>query len=308
MVKMLTRVLSLVEQVTLPRYRQIALGYEPTYYGASANIARRLGLKNTIPQGCYAWSHGCRLLDGDDVRYYMRFPNLSGNVLVARRKEATFLSENGIRRVYAVGLPICYAKPSNVSRRRGSLLVMPPHATSHSRPSIVFCEYFEYIKSISHHFKRVVCCLSRQCLQVKSIRQLCEDAGIPVVCGSAIDDGNSLVRTRQLLETFDYVTTNTFGSHLAYAMAFSAKVSIAGPLHTPCPEDAANEPFYIENPDLNEPAYRRNRQQITEKTFAELKVDPWTAREHVEWGRHLIGADNVRSPREIGKLLGLQGA
>lgn len=306
--KMLTRLRSLAQQIKLPRYRKIALGYEPTYYGAAANIARQLSLKSTTPHHCYVWSHGCRLLDGEDVRYYIRFPELSGHVLVARQTEAAFLSANGIGKVYAVGLPICYAQPSNASRNRGSLLVMPPHATSHSRSSSAFCEYFEYIKSIRHHFDRVVCCLSRQCLQVKSVRKLIEEADIPVVCGSAIDDANSLPRTRRLFETFDCVTTNSFGSHLAYAMAFGAKVSVAGPIHQPSAEDVANEPFYVENPDLNDPEYRLSRQQIIEKTFAALRVDPWGASEHVEWGRHLIGAENVRSPREIGKLLGLQGA
>jgi hypothetical protein len=306
--KMLTRLRSLAQQIKLPRYRKIALGYEPTYYGAAANIARQLGLKSTTPHHCHVWSHGCRLLDAEDVRYYIRYPELSGNVLVARRTEATFLSANGIGGVYAVGLPICYAKPSSVPRARGSLLVMPPHATYHSRSSNALCDYLEYIKNIRHRFSRVACCLSRQCLQVKAVRKLFEGAGIPVVCGSAIDDGNSLARTRHLLEAFDYVTTNTLGSHLAYAMAFGAKVSIAGPLHTPSSDDAANEPFYRENPDLNDSAYRKLRQRRLEEMFAELKVEPWHAQAHAEWGRSLIGLKNVMSPREIGKLLGLQGA
>lgn len=305
---MLVYLQSWVERMGLPRYRRIALGYEPTYYGASANIARHLGLANATPHTCYVWSHGCRMLDFEDVRYYIRFPDLSGNVLVARQTEAAFLSEHGIDKVHAVGLPICYAKSRRISRRDGSLLVMPLHATSHSKPSAGLREYVEYICGIKHRFTRVVCCLTRQCLHQSAVRKLFEANGIPVVCGSAIDDGKSLVRTRHLLETFDYVTTNTFGSHLAYAMAFGAKVSIAGPLHTPSHEDAVNEPFYRENPDLNDPAYRSNRQLRLEETYAELKVEPWMAQKHYAWGRHLIGADNMKSPREIGKLLGLQGA
>lgn len=305
---MIARLRSLLEQVRLPPYRRIPLGYEPTYYGAAANIARQLELSNATPRHCYVWSHGCRLLEAEDVRYYIRFPELSGNVLVARQAEARFLSNNGIHKVHAVGLPICYTKGGAVSREEGSLLVMPPHATFHSKSSNNVLEYVDYIIGIRHRFKRIVCCFSRQCLQAKSLRALFQQHGIPVVCGSAIDDANSLPRTRRLFEAFDYVTTNSFGSHLAYAMAFGAKVSVAGPMHQLSTEDVANEPFYVENPDLNDPDYRMSRQQIIEKTFAALRVDPWDAREHVEWGRHLIGAENVRSPREIGKLLGLQGA
>jgi hypothetical protein len=305
---MTTGLRSLFEQVRLPPYRKITLGYEPTYYGAAANIARQLELSNAAPRHCYVWSHGCRLLDADDVRYYIRFPELSGNVLVARQAEARFLSNSGVDKVHAVGLPICYTRRGTVSKRDGSLLVMPPHATFHSKSSNTVLEYVDYITRIRHRFSRIVCCFSRQCLHEKSLKTLFQQRGIPVVCGSAIDDANSLARTRRLFETFDYVTTNNFGSHLAYAMAFGAKVSIAGPMHQPRVEDAVNEPFYVENPDLNDPNYRLSRQQIIEKSFAELRVDPWSAREHVEWGRHLIGADNVRSPLEIGKLLGLQGA
>ena len=305
---MIARLLSLFEQVQLPPYRKIPLGYEPTYYGAAANIARQLELSNATPRNCYVWSHGCRLLDSEDVRYYIRFPELSGNVLVARQAEARFLSNSGVLKVHAVGLPICYTERGTVSKKEGSLLVMPPHATCHSKSSKTLLEYVDYIASIRHRFERIVCCLSRQCLQEKSLKMLFQQRGIPVVCGSAIEDANSLPRTRRLFETFDYVTTNTFGSHLAYAMAFGAKVSIAGPLHQPSTEHVANEPFYMENPDLNDPDYRLSRQQAMEKTFTELRVDPWSACENIEWGRHLIGADNVRSPREIGKLLGLQGA
>jgi hypothetical protein len=305
---MMTFVHSLLERFRLPPYRRINLGYEPTYYGAAANIARQLELSNATPQHCYVWSHGCRLIEAEDVRYYIRFPELSGNVLVAREAEAKHLSSHGVDKVHAVGLPICYTARGTVSRRAGSLLVMPHHATFDSKSSETVLEYADYITSIRHQFNRIVCCLSRQCLREKSLRKLFQQRGMPVVCGSAIDDANSLARTRRLLEQFDYVTTNTFGSHLAYAMAFGAKVSIAGPVYRPSTEDLANEPFYIENPDLNDPDYRRSRHRTMEKTFAKLKVDPWNAREHVEWGRHLVGAENVKSPREIGKLLGLQGA
>jgi hypothetical protein len=45
-----------------------------------------------------------------------------------------------------------------------------------------------------------------------------------------------------------------------------------------------------------------------EKAFERLCVDPWRAEQNILWGRKLIGADNVRPHRDVGKLLGLAGA
>ena len=305
---MLVAIKSFREQIRLPAYSRIALGYEPTYYGAARLIAKKAGLKKDKPSHCYVWCHGCRLLGPQDIRYYIRFPQLAGNVLVARQEEVEFLQAAGIDRVHAVGLPINYAGLSRAHRQEGSLLVMPPHATKHSAISDSVAEYANYIQSIKHHFAKVVCCMSRECIKTAQMHKLFLKHKIPVICGAAIDDANSLPRMRQIFETYDFVTTNTFGSHLAYGMAFGAKVSVSGPMLYRKAADLAKEPFIIDNPDLGTDDFIRSQRVKLMNKFASLLVAPWESKEYSEWGNELIGAKNTQSPRQVAILLGLKGA
>jgi len=295
-------------RIYLPRRKRIQLGYEPTYYGASYTIAQELKLRSYNPASCYVWTHGCRLIGPEDARYYIRFPKLKGNILVARQDEKRFLEDQGFRNIHAVGMPILYARRFPLQKRPDSILVMPPHATLHSGPQQEISSYLDFVCGLREKFSHVVCCLSRQCQRNLATSRLFVERGIPVITGAAIDDGNSLARTRSLLENFEYVTTNSYGSHLAYAMAFGAKVSVAGPIYHPKSEDLQKEPFYQENPDLIAPSALERQTETLETMFRALRVDPWKAECRSAWGEALIGADNVRPPREIGKLLGLKGA
>jgi len=295
-----------VLQFQLPRYRRIALGYEPTYYGASSVIAKKARLSTYIPARCYVWSHGCSLLGPRDIRYYIRFPELKGNVLVATANEKDFLASKDVSNVHAIGLPICYTESERAKRVPGSLLVMPPHSTIHSSGMLSFKPYLDFIESLTRRFRRVVCCVSRQCLRDKALVEQCFQRGLPLVWGAAIDDANSLQRTREMFERFEYVTTNSFGSHLAYAMAFGCKTSVAGPLFELKSVDYANEPFYREHPDLIDPDYLDNRLASLKRVFGSLFVDPSEAALNVDWGRSLIGAQNVKPPADVAELLGLK--
>lgn len=306
MKKISALILQLALQSQLPRYKRIALGYEPTYYGASSLIAKKARLSTYIPARCYVWSHGCSLLGPQDIRYYIRFPELKGNVLVATENEKDFLVRERVSNVHAIGLPICYTESERAKREPGSLLAMLPHSTLHSSSMLSFKPYLDFIQNLTRRFRRVVCCVSRQCLRDKALVEQCFQRGLPLVWGAAIDDANSLQRTRELFERFEYVTTNSFGSHLAYAMAFGCKTSVAGPLFELKSVDYANEPFYQEHPDLIDPHYLDNRLSALKRVFGSLFVAPSEAALNVDWGRSLIGAQNVKPPADVAELLGLK--
>jgi hypothetical protein len=46
--------------------------------------------------------------------------------------------------------------------------------------------------------------------------------------GAIAEDANSLVRIKYILSSFEQITTNCLGSHIAYSLAVGARVSIAG--------------------------------------------------------------------------------
>jgi len=114
-----------------------------------------------------------------------------------------------------------------------------------------------------------------------------------------------MYRLEQLFSTFEYVTTNISGSHIAYATMWGAKVSIFGDYAEAQVEDYANAPFYVAYPHLLQPAIEAVSDKVTRQHFPEFFVDhPKHAVERVEWGEYQVGADNRLSPRELRKAFG----
>ncbi len=147
---------------------------------------------------------------------------------VARQDEEAFLREGGYRDVRAIGLPIIYTQPSGLSRIPNSLLVMPTHSLA-SDVLMPSCErYVEEIAEIKDHFDLVAACVSAYCIARNLWVPQFAEGGIPVARGAGIADTNALNRMRALFESFEYVTTDSYGSHVFYALYFGAKVSIWG--------------------------------------------------------------------------------
>lgn len=289
----------------LPRYARFKPDLEATYYGASRLVARRLGIPHVPPAACQGWMHGCHFVLPASTKFFLRYPDAGGNVLVARRDEKAFLESKGLRNVYAVGLPVTYTEPSRARRIPGSLLVMPPHVSSYGADRFSEGEYIDFIRSVSGDFESVVCCISSQCkkkgLWIKGFVK----AGIPVLAGAGIDDANALARMRTIFDAFEYVTTNALGSHVAYAAAFGCRTSVAGPLAIRSRESLREEPFYKENPDLME-AYSPGEKlkQIRER-HPWMFVEPHRAGKHAAEAGELLGMGNRIGLPELAGLLGL---
>ena len=127
-------------------------------------------------------------------------------------------------------------------------------------------------------------------------------AGFHVIPGADHADRNALERVRYLLSSFEYMVTNCFGSHLAYASYLGAKPSVYGPYATRSEQDIANDPLLRRDPKLipvllksfSEGELRRHRPQ--------LFCHPRDARTDVEWGRFELGEENKVSPHEMRSL------
>jgi hypothetical protein len=181
---------------------------------------------------------------------------------------------------------------------------MPPHVTIQGTLSYPEDLYVDYVRSIADRFSLVVVCVSQQCAEKGIWVGSFERAGIPCLLGAGIQDANALLRMRAIFDTFEYVTTNSFGSHVAYGAAFWAKVSVAGPDYRRTQADLMQELYYQKNPELAEAALRPERWEMLCKRYWWTRVDPWDARENMEEGLQLIGFKNRRSWEELGKLLG----
>jgi FkbM family methyltransferase len=277
------------------------------FYGASAAAARYCGFAHPpkTPRGY--WMHGWgpkQYLEFKDPILYFGPVDLKGKEdyhWVSRKDEEALLRSNGYRNVKAIGLPIVYAPRTEVVRRPGSLLVMPAHSGDDSTSEFRAEEYAEEIARIRHGFSEVWICIHPSCWEHGYWVEAFKKRGFPLVQGALYTDRNALERLARLLSSFEYVTTNGTGSHIAYAAYFGAKVSLYG--------------TYAElgEADLNDiPEKRPYAKQwawaLAEATmrqyYPELFCHPLDAKQRIEWAQYEVGHDNKPTPAELRSLFG----
>jgi FkbM family methyltransferase len=282
-----------------------SVNYE--FYGALVNAAQYCGFKQppTTPRG--SWPHGWgpkQWLEFDDPMLYFGPVDLKGKTdhhWVSRRDEADLLCRHGYKKVKAIGLPIVYAPTESVRRRPGSLLVMPAHSGDDSTSEWKLEEYAEEIARIRANFSEVWVCIHPSCWEHGYWVDAFKKRGFPLVQGALYTDRNALKRMVRLLSTFEYVTTNGTGSHIAYAAYAGAKVSIYGSFAEFGGADLNDIPEKLPYKDRWAWAY-------SEKTmrhyYPELFCPPREAKQRIDWGRYEVGCDNKVSPAELRSLFG----
>src|SRR5262249_1705902 len=147
---------------------------------------------------------------------------------VAREDEEAWLRDGGYANVKAIGLPITYLPHKEVPRAPGSLLVMPPHTGGDSVSAWDFDAYAEEVAALRPQFAHIAVSVSPSCWDRGYWADAFMRRGIEVFKGAESLDRNCLERLRTILSSFEYVTTCHFGSQVAYAAYFGAKVSLYG--------------------------------------------------------------------------------
>ena len=99
------------------------------------------------------------------------------------------------------------------------------------------------------------------------------------------------------MSQFEFVTSNVIGSHIAYAAAFGAKVSISGPYQKWSRSEYLKEPIYQENPVLLD--YLEMEENIARENYPFLFVEPRSAKQHIDWGLEMIGMANKVSSTQL---------
>jgi hypothetical protein len=274
--------------------------YGGDYYGALQIAAEYCGLSKVPSSFPGCWQHGTippwHRLRPEVVVYDA--PR-SAKCFVARQDEEAFLREGGYHDVHAIGLPIVYTQPSGLSRIPNSLLVMPTHSLA-SDVLMPSCErYVAEIAEIKGHFDLVAACVSAYCIARNLWVPQFAERGIPVVRGAGIADTNALNRMRALFETFEYVTTDSYGSHVFYALYFGAKVSIWGTATPVFRENILKDGGWAAYPDTVDALFSDETIRNGEDYLGPLRVDPWQAVTNVELGQAMLGGDNKLSPERL---------
>lgn len=224
---------------------------------------------------------------------------------VARADQAEFLAAHGYRHAKAIGLPITYVRPSGARRVPNSLLVMPPHGHRTHGPEDVEAEvYADAIAAIRSRFEHVWVGLSdgdiAQDQWVTSFRR----RGIDVFTTTDLADPRGLMRLRKILETFEYVTTNGFGSHIAIAAYCGARISVWGPF-AEFPRERMRETHGAKMfPELLEQACALCSGEALRAHYPFLFVEPDQAGVQEAWGAQQVGEPWRVAPDELNRLFG----
>jgi hypothetical protein len=222
---------------------------------------------------------------------------------VATKSHEQFLLRHGAISK-AIGLSYCYLPDREFQRKPRSLLVMPAHSLEYTKHAWKFEEYVDSIDRVRNHFSEVVICVYSACFKNGYWVDNFKRRGYPIVEGAHANDRNSLERIRALISQFEYVTTNGFGSHIAYAAAFGSRISIYGPFCEIRPHDHSADPYYLDRPGtigIIEELYSEKRAKAE---LPDLFFPPDKAPLKVEWGRQQMGFENKVTPGEMRRLFG----
>lgn len=275
------------------------------YYGALQVAAEYCGLRTVPARFPCCWQHGT-WPPWQKIRAEVIVYNVPKSIrcFVARQDEVAFLKASGYRRVRAIGLPIIYTKPSGLQRIPNSLLVMPTHSIASDVLVPSNEQYVREIASIKNRFGLVAACVSAHCIAKDLWTSQFAEQGIHVIRGAGIDDVNALKRMRALFESFEYVTTDSYGSHVYYALYFGAKVSVWGTTTPMLRENVLSDAAWTPYPEAVDKLFTEETERKTEVYLGPLRVDPWIGVQNVDVTNSMVGHNNKLSPDEMRAAFG----
>lgn len=293
--------------IDLPPFQSIECVTGRSPYGAMSVAAAYCGLKSLPDTMRGNWQHGVNPSFRKPIHPNMLFgANTFSNeqYWVARKDEAAYLRSEEYQNVGAIGMPLVYVPRREVQRRPRSLLVMPAHSLEHTTHRWRFDEYADEIAAIRSCFSEVVVCVHPSCWKNGYWVDAFRARGFPLLPGARLDDRNALERIFRLLSTFEYVTTNSFGSQITYGRYLGAKLSIFGSYAECQADDYKTDPFYRANPQILDYSLQTLSESSIRKQYADLFCHPIDAKQNIEWGHHEIGADNKVNPSRMREIFG----
>ena len=299
---MKTDITWLIDQ--LPAIEKIKLRSEPDYYGVSRIISNQLGYKKT-PRSFAQWLHGWIFTEPiTDPRELTFWGKPNDRILVTTEIQVETLRQFGYHHVYATGLPFIYANTNAMERKSNSLLVMPSHSTAYNEQFVNQEKYVKSILDLKPDYDHITFCLHGCCVEKKYWIPTLEKYEIPWIIGASTNDCNALTRINRILQSFESMTSNVMGSHIAYASASGCRVSIAGEYASPKAEEYRNDPWYQKYPELLKKHLSLFQEKEIKQRFSHFFQEPKDSTTHVEWGNQMIGKKYQRTASELSEILG----
>jgi hypothetical protein len=256
----------------------------------------------------HLWHHGCM---GPWTRFASQLsynvpPDDKKKFLVARKDEEEILKASGYNTAQAIGLPAVYVSDTSLKRNPNTLLIMPQHtlvgielATPEKRR-----EYVLSLKPFLNEYEVVAACLSYNCICNGYFIEDMQELGIEIIVGACTSDLNACLRIRCLMEQFESMTTNGWGSHVAYALYYGMKVSIFGERFEITDNELSKDISWSTTSDEDRYQILVDYYKGSEALLSPFRLDPTEAEKNIDLGSFLVGADNKISPDEMKELFG----
>lgn len=228
---------------------------------------------------------------------------------VSRPDQVEFLEAHGYRHAKAIGLPFAYLPAPEVRCVPGSLLVMPPHSHRNHGPTDPLAQqYADAVADLRHRFEHVWVGINADDLAGQQWVESFRRRGIGVLTTTDQGDPHTLARLQRILSTFECVTTNGFGSHIALAAYCGAKVSVYGP-YAEFPLERVRATHTMRMfPHLLEQAHDLCTEAALREHYPFLFVEPDKAEVRQEWGAHEVGEPWRVPPETLRALFGWETA
>jgi hypothetical protein len=232
-----------------------------------------------------------------------RGPPKDSMLIVGTLGECETLRAAGYINVKIGGLPFAYVKNLGVTQSEDSLLAFLAKSAEVERFDVLDERYLDFLESQTKSFESIYVSIGYFDRSEDLIREVVRRSLIPLP-GSNPNDKRSLKRTRIALEHCKYVSTNTFGSHVAYALSVGCKVSISTPLYRYSKSAFQNTVHNFTNDYVDRIAYVHSESYLR-KNWPNLFTDsPKQGYSNKDMGSRLIGRDLRLDSSILPKVLG----
>jgi hypothetical protein len=289
----------------LPETNPINITSGVDRYGFSSVLAKRLNIRH-VPRSFANWVHGwCWwTMHTAELLSCHKLPK-DTSIIVTNAEEKKALISDGFENVRAGGIPFAYVAKQHSYRTDRALLAFPPHTAEVEKFSNDHKEYFDYLESIKKDYEDIY--VSIYYLDIDTPMHFAAlHRGLKVVQGANPSDANGLIRVRSILDSFKYVTSNTMGSHMLYALYSECNFSFSGPFY------ALDESVFLSNGNPHKHTTKYINEMLRVVSHAYVKEQfPHFFQQHpsmgiqaLEYAVEAIGEKYILQPSDIKDALG----
>ena len=274
------------------------------------------------------WEHGWEFQEFDcqNLTIYRTWLNRNMKNVVSSKKKKKFLEDLGFDNIYVAPYPFYFffnnffeTEFKNIFGKKyykkdkfleASLLVMPNKIqafTNKKEQRKRIFNYLEYIETLKNNFEKISICIIPNDKKTEIWTDVIEKFDFDFIEGVSPYDGNGYFRLINILQNYNYVTSDCLGSHVLYAALMKKKFSICMPV-----EQVSRNINNIVVPK-NSPISSKNIIEDLEYSYSKaylkkhfsflMKDNPIDGKIYYEWAFENIGENKSISNAELIEML-----